>query len=79
MAKELPFDEDMMTLIMGVGGPDEPGQHGRTEKPMPEMDEIDLITQIRDLCEEFLAKISKSDEGSEKKGASEEQPAEEEE
>lgn len=59
MSKEIPFDEDTMTLIMGLGGPQEPGQHGRREVPAPEKDTVDLITQIRDLCEEFLAKLDK--------------------
>lgn len=76
MSKELPFDEDMMTLIMGVGGPEKPGQHGRTLEPMPEMNEIDLITQIRDLCEEFLTKAAK---GKSEKPEKEEEPEEPEE
>lgn len=71
MAKETPFDEDVMTLIMGLGGPEEPGQHGRTSAPMPGKDAIDVITEIRDLCEEFLAKVGKGpEEGDEdEKGA----------
>lgn len=77
MAKEIPFDEDMMTLIMGVGGPEEPGQHGRTQKPMPEMSEIDLITQIRDLCEEFLSKVDKEKGESEKPSKESEETPEE--
>lgn len=59
MNKEIPFDDDVMTLIMGLGGPEEPGQHGRKNVPMPEKDTVDLITQIRDLCEEFLQKCGK--------------------
>lgn len=87
MAKEMPFDEDTMTLIMGLGGPSEPGQHGRREVPMPEMDSIDIITQIRDLCEEFLMKAGKGKPESEgpgkgekpEFGKEEEKPEEEEE
>lgn len=60
--KDLPFDEDMMTLIMGVGGPNEPGQHGRTNAPMPTEDATSLIIQIRDLCDDFLMKSGKEDE-----------------
>lgn len=62
MAKDIPFDEDMMTLIMGVGGPDEPGQHGRTKAPFPTKDAIGVITQIKDLCEDFLSKAGKESE-----------------
>lgn len=49
-----PFDEDMMTLIMGVNADDEPGQHGRTLAPAPDKDAVELVSQIRDMCEEFL-------------------------
>jgi len=62
MAEKIPFDEDTMTLIMGLGGPDEPGQHGRTKVPAPENKAIDVITQIRDLCEDFLMSTDKEDE-----------------
>lgn len=74
MAKNIPFDEDIMTLIMGVGGPEEPGQHGRTNAPMPTQDAIGILTQIRDLCDEFLVKAGKEEEGDkpEKKKESEE-------
>lgn len=58
----MPFDEDMMTLIMGVGGPEEPGQHGRTKTTMPTTDAVSVVTQIRDLCEEFLMGAGKEDE-----------------
>lgn len=61
MSKELPFDEDVMTLIMGVS-PEEPGQHGRLNRPEPKGDVVQLITQIRDMCEDFLGKCGK-DEG----------------
>lgn len=62
MAKDLPFDEDTLMLIQGIGGPEEPGQHGRTNVPMPTEQAIDVITQIRDLCEDFLGKAGKEDE-----------------
>ena len=39
MADKIPFDEDTMTLIMGLGGPEKPGQHGRTMIPAPENSE----------------------------------------
>lgn len=71
MAKELPFDDDVMTLIMGLGGPEEPGQHGRTMMPAPSQKPIDIITQIRDLCEEFLQTVDKEEEKPEEKKAPE--------
>ena len=75
MAKNIPFDEDTMTLIMGLGGPDEPGQHGRTSVPSPEKNAIDIITEIRDLCEEFLLNAGKEKkESGEEEG---EEPSEE--
>lgn len=62
MAKKIPFDDDVMTMIMGIGGPEEPGQHGRVQAPMPTKDAIDVLTQIRDLCDDFLSKAGKEDE-----------------
>ena len=58
--KDLPFDDDVMTLIMGLGGPEEPGQHGRRSEPMPDKDTVELITNIRDMCDDFLKKLGKS-------------------
>ena len=75
MADKIPFDDDVMTLIMGLGGPEEPGQHGRKHVPMPGADAIDLVTQIRDLCEDFL---KKADKGPEEKPEKMEKPAKEE-
>lgn len=60
--KEIPFDEDMMTLFMGIGDPEEPGQHGRTSVPVPTEDAISVITQIRDLCEDFLKSTGKDED-----------------
>ena len=71
MAKDAPFDDDVLTLIMGAGGPSEPGQHGRTEAPMPTTDAIGLITQIKDLCEEFLMKADKEDKPDKKEDKNE--------
>ena len=62
MAKELPFDEDVMTLIMGLGGPEESGQHGRKTVPAPDKTAIDLVMEIRDLCEGFLKSADKDKE-----------------
>lgn len=66
MADKIPFDEDTMTLIMGLGDPEKPGQHGRTMVPAPEQTAIDLITQIRDLCVDYLQSAGKEDEDEEK-------------
>ena len=70
MPKELPFDEDVLTLIMGIEpeGPNDrprpgkPGQHGRTNVPAPDKDAIGIISQIKDLCEEFLMNAGKGKE-----------------
>jgi len=64
MAGKQPFDDDMMTLIMGIE-PDEPGQHGRTKVPSPDKDAVGIITQIKDLCEEFLMRAGKESDGEE--------------
>ena len=61
-------------LIMGLGGPEKPGQHGRTIAEAPGKDAVDIITQIRDLCEEFLLKVDKGDEEEEKPGEKETAP-----
>lgn len=76
--KNIPFDEDTMTLIMGLGGPEEPGQHGRKMIPAPEQGPIDLITQIKDLCEEFLMTVDKASEKEPSKPDMEEEEPEEE-
>lgn len=61
MAKEMPFDDDVMTLIMGIDAEDAPGQHGRVLAPPPDKDAITLITQIRDLCDDYLMSAGKRD------------------
>ena len=66
MAERIPFDEDTMTLIMGLGEPGKPGQHGRSTVPAPENKAIDVITQIRDLCEDFLRSADKEEKPEEK-------------
>lgn len=72
MTKEIPFDEDALTLIMGLGSPEKPGQHGRTLIPAPENKPIDIITQIRDLCEEFLQTVDKEEKPEKKEDDGEE-------
>lgn len=71
MAEKIPFDEDTMTLIMGLGGPEKPGQHGRTMIPAPEQTAVDLITQIRDLCEKYLQSADKEEKREEKEPSEE--------
>lgn len=74
MSKKMPFDEDIMTLIMGVS-PEEPGQHGRLSQPKPKGDVVQLITQIRDMCEDFLGKCGKDEGEGEPEGKPEDKPA----
>lgn len=62
MSNKMPFDDDMMTLIMGIEADDEPGQHGRTLAPPPDKDAIGVITEIRDMCENFLKAAGKRSE-----------------
>lgn len=62
MAEKIPFDEDVMTMFMGLGGPEEPGQHGRTLVEPPDQEVVSFITDIRDMCEDFLRKIGKYSE-----------------
>ena len=78
MAKNLPFDDETMTLIMGLGGPEEPGQHGRKMVPAPDQTAVELVSQIKDLCEDFLLSIGNGKEEMEEKSAAdqEEEPEE---
>lgn len=61
MAKDNPFDEEAMTLIMGLGDPSEPGQHGRNKVKSPDKTAFDFIIEIRDMCEEFIQNYDKED------------------
>lgn len=61
MDKKTPFNDDIMTLIMGIE-PDAPGQHGPKNVPAPDKDAVEVITQIRDLCEDFLMNADKEPE-----------------
>jgi hypothetical protein len=76
MADKMPLDEDAMTLILGLGDPEKPGQHGRRMIPAPENSAIDVITQIRDLCEDFLQTVGKEEESEDKEEGGKE-PSEE--
>ena len=57
----IPFGDDVMTIIMGLGGPEEPGMHGHMDMPAPDMEVISFITKIRDMCDEYLMKCGKCD------------------
>lgn len=55
----MPFSEDVITLIMGLGDPCEPGMHGSVKEPCPSDDAIGLVTKIRDMCDEWLRSSGK--------------------
>lgn len=61
MAKDIPFDDDVMSIIMGIE-PSEPGQHGITKTPKPDKDVMGLIIQIKEMCEEFLSRAGEDSE-----------------
>lgn len=55
----MPFSEDVITLIMGLGDPCEPGMHGSVKEPCPSDDAVGLVTKIRDMCDEWLRSSGK--------------------
>ena len=57
---EIPFDESTMTIILGLGDPEAPGMHGPMECKNDKK-AIDLITQIRDMCDDYLMKCGKDE------------------
>lgn len=63
--KNTPFDEDIMTLFMGIE-PEEPGQHGRTQVPAPDEDAIGTLVEIKDIIEKFLLAIGKGKDNADK-------------
>lgn len=55
-----PFDDDAMMLIMDLRPPMEPGMHGMQEaRGALDPGAVQVITQIRDLCEGYLAGAGK--------------------
>ena len=54
--------EDFMTIILGLGDPEEPGMHGPLKEPCPTDDAVGLVTKIRDMCDEWLRSAGKCDE-----------------
>lgn len=63
--KNMPFDEDVMTLFMGIE-PNEPGQHGETKVPAPDEDAIGTLVEIKDIIEKFLLAIGKGKENADR-------------
>lgn len=59
---ELPFNEGILELFKGVGGPMTPGIHGLVCMPNPGNDVVDTITKIRDMCDDLLSRIDKGEE-----------------
>lgn len=72
MAREMPFDEDIMTIFMGMGDPEKPGMHGRNDIPAkPETTAFEFVCQIRDMCEEFIKNFDKEEPKPEKENEDE--------
>lgn len=72
----IPFDENTMTIIMGLGDPMAPGQHGPLEDHTADTGAIDLIIKIKEMCCDYLMKCGKCDESGDQKPDTE-QPTEE--
>lgn len=70
----MPFSDDVITLIMGLGDPCEPGMHGPMKEPCPTDDAVSLVCKIRDMCDEWLRSAGKGDDKPEEEPM--EQPAE---
>lgn len=71
----MPFSDDVITLIMGLGDPCEPGMHGPMKEPCPTDDAVGLVCKIRDMCDEWLRSAGKGEDTSEKE-ATEQPPTE---
>lgn len=77
---EMPFDEGILELFKGVGGPMVPGIHGVVCMPNPGNDVVETITKIRDMCDDLLNRMDKDDQEKENndefQGRSEERKSE---
>lgn len=62
----MPIGEDVLTIIMGLDDPCEPGMHGSMKEPGPSDDAVGLVTKIRDMCEDWLRSAGKAEGMSEK-------------
>lgn len=65
--------EDLVTIILGLDDPCEPGMHGPMEAPCPTDDAVGLVTKIRDMCDEWLRSAGK---GADKSDDTKQQPTE---
>lgn len=65
----MPFSDDVITLIMGLGDPCEPGMHGPMKEPCPTDDAVGLVCKIRDMCDEWLRSAGKGEDTPEKDAA----------
>lgn len=72
MGMGMPFGDDVMTIILGLEDPCEPGMHGPMKAPCPTDDAVGLVTKIRDMCDEWLRSAGKADDSD----TSEQQPTE---
>lgn len=70
-----PFNDDVMTIIMGIE-PSDPGMHGPLKEPCPSEDAVGLVTKIRDMCDEWLRSAGKCEGQSDKDDSSIDQPTE---
>ena len=57
----MPMGEDVLTIIMGLDDPCEPGMHGPMKEPCPSDDAVGLVTKIRDMCDEWLRSAGKGE------------------
>lgn len=71
----MPIGEDVLTIIMGLDDPCEPGMHGPMKEPCPSDDAVGLVTKIRDMCDEWLRSAGKC-EGMSDKDDTEQPPTE---
>lgn len=53
--------DDVMTIILGIEDPCEPGMHGPLKEKGPSDDAVGLVTKIRDMCDEWLRSCDKGD------------------
>ena len=60
----MPMGDDVLTIIMGLDDPCEPGMHGPLKEPCPTDDAVGLVTKIRDMCDEWLRSAGKCEEPS---------------
>ena len=48
---DIPFGDEVMTIIMGIEDPAAPGQHGPCKMPEMDPEAVNVLTKIRDLCD----------------------------